>query len=80
MKDITTFLLDPTLPCGCDEQHCPLLRTCPGCRMRFVTTRNRRQHSHACPGEVDALLEAAQHAHLIEAHRIRSRRRGRAKG
>lgn len=74
MRDISHLLLNPSLSCSDTEQNCPLLRLCPGCGHRFVSTRGRRQHSHTCPGERDPHIEAVQHEHLIKVHRIRQRR------
>jgi hypothetical protein len=69
----------PRTPCGCVEQQCPLLRTCPSCGFTFIAARNRRQHQNSCKAPLDVVVTEAQHEHVVAIHRIRPRR-GRAKG
>lgn len=75
MKVTTADLIAlPLTACGCTEQQCPLMRTCPCCGFTFVSARNRRQHQNSCRSSLDVAVTEAQHLHVVNVHRIRPRR------
>lgn len=74
------LILSPHSPCGESEQACPLMRVCPVCDAVFTTAGRRRQHQNHCSGAIDTVMVEAQHEHVVNVHRIRTRHSGRARG
>lgn len=68
MRTIEHLLTFPDMACHEDTQHCPLLRTCPVCKRRMVTTKGRRQHQNGCAGTIDVTMAEAQHLHQRQRH------------